>query len=123
MGLIFEWDENKANTNIQKHKVSFEEAKTVFSDPYLLTFYDAEHSGRERRYINIGVSLKQKVLVVIHTERQERIRIISCRKATKSERQAYEEGRVGELGGDCYLNCESNCNRILLSRISAGFSK
>ncbi len=92
MDLIFEWDENKAKANFQKHKVSFDEAKTVFDDPYLLTFPDIEHSNSEQRYINIGFSLKRRILIVIHTERGNIIRIISCRKATKSERKAYEEG-------------------------------
>jgi len=91
MGLIFEWDENKAKLNYSKHKVSFEEAKTIFNDPYLLTFHDLEHSNYEQRYINIGISSKGRFLVVIHTERGENIRIVSCRRATKAERKTYEE--------------------------------
>jgi uncharacterized DUF497 family protein len=92
MELTFEWDEEKAKENLRRHEASFEEAKTVFSDPFLWTFPDLEHSGIEQRYINIGYSSRGRVLVVIHTERGANIRIISCRKATASERRAYEEG-------------------------------
>jgi len=92
MGLTFEWDENKAKLNFNKHKVSFEEAKTVFYDPFLMTFPDSEYSNHEQRYINIGISSRRRFLIVIHTERGENIRIISCRKATRSEQKVYEEG-------------------------------
>lgn len=97
MGLLFEWDENKARENLKKHKVSFEEAKTVFNDRFLFTFADEEHSENEQRYINIGTSAASKVLLVIHTEGEVTeetliIRIISCRKATASERRTYEQG-------------------------------
>ncbi len=92
MELTFEWDEEKPNKNLRRRKVSFEEAKTVFNDPFLWTFPDPEHSDIEQRYINIGHSSKGRVLVVVHTERRANIRIISCRKATASERRAYEEG-------------------------------
>jgi uncharacterized DUF497 family protein len=97
MELLFEWDENKARENLKKHKVSFEEAKTVFNDPLLITFPDEEHSENEKRYISIGTSAPSKILLVIHTEREASeetliIRIISCRQATASERRTYEEG-------------------------------
>jgi len=92
--LTFEWDEEKAKANLRKHRVSFEEAKTIFNDPFLLTFPDPEHSISEQRYLNIGLSSKGRVLVLIHTERGETIRIISCRKATLSERRAYEEANL-----------------------------
>jgi len=88
---LFEWDAEKVEGNIRKHKVSFEEAKTVFGDPFLMTFPDPEHSTGEQRYLNIGTSSKGHVLVVIHTERDANIRITSCRKATPKERRAYEE--------------------------------
>ena len=91
MKLTFEWDEEKAKENIREHKVSFEEAKTVFNDPFLMTFPDPEHSESEKRYLNIGSSSKERVLIVIHTERGVNIRIISCRKATTNERRVYEE--------------------------------
>jgi len=90
--FVFEWDEHKANLNLRKHKVSFEEATTVFDDPYLMTFSDEEHSDDEQRFIDIGNSAKERVLVVIHTEREEIIRIISGRKATMTERGVYETG-------------------------------
>ena len=97
MELIFEWDANKARANLRKHKVSFEEAKTLFSDPFLVTFPDEFHSGSKERYISIGYSTRERVLLVVHTEHQETeetvvIRVISCRKATPSERRVYEEG-------------------------------
>jgi len=92
MRLIFEWDEVKARANLKKHKVSFEEGKTVFNDPFLFTFPDNMHSASEERYVNIGLSAKGRVLILTHTERQGKIRIISCRKATPLERSFYEEG-------------------------------
>ncbi len=91
MVLSFEWNENKAKENIKKHKISFEEAKTVFNDPFLLTFPDPDHSKTEDRYINIGRSSKGRVITVIHTDRVARIRLISCRRATSREREVYEE--------------------------------
>jgi uncharacterized protein len=90
--LIFEWDEVKAKENVKKHKIPFEEGKTIFHDPFLLTFRDVDSSESEERYVNIGLSARDRVLVLIHTERQHRIRIISCRKATTVERRMYEEG-------------------------------
>jgi uncharacterized protein len=92
MKLIFEWHEAKAEENLRKHNVNFEQTKTVFNDPFLLTFPDVRHSEVEERFINIGTSSKGDVLIVIHTERQGAIRIISSRKATTSERKTYEEG-------------------------------
>ncbi|MBI1746521.1 MAG: BrnT family toxin [Acidobacteria bacterium] len=97
MELLFEWDENKARENLKKHKVSFEEVKTVFNDPLLLTFLDEEHSEGEERYISIGTSATSRILLVVHAEREATeetliIRVISCRKATASERRTYEEG-------------------------------
>lgn len=91
MKLTFEWDEAKAASNLKKHNISFDEGKTIFNDPMLLTFEDMEHSEDEKRFINIGISGEGRVLVLIHTERYGRIRIISCRKATGSERKRYEE--------------------------------
>ncbi len=91
MDLTFEWNEEKAKENLKKHKVSFKEAKTIFNDPFLMTFPDSEHSEDEQRYINIGSSSKGQVLVVIHTEREPNIRIICCRKATTKEMVVYEE--------------------------------
>jgi uncharacterized DUF497 family protein len=91
MRFIFEWDEVKAKANLRKHRVSFEEGKTIFNDPFLFTFPNDKHSAREERYINIGLSANGRVLILTHTERQGKIRIISCRKATPRERRFYEE--------------------------------
>ena len=91
MKLTFEWDEVKAKENLMKHKVPFDEGKTVFNDPFLLTYPDVDNSETEERYVNIGGSAKDRILVLIHTERQGKIRIISCRKATARERRYYEE--------------------------------
>ena len=91
MTLNFEWDEEKAKANLRNHRVSFEEASTVFSDPFSITIPDPDHQT-EQRYIDIGNSDRGQVLVVVYTERGARIRIISCRKATPTERRRYEEG-------------------------------
>jgi len=91
MKLTFEWDEDKAKANFKKHKVSFEEGKTIYDDPFLLTFPDHEHSEYEQRYINIGISQKGRALILVHTERGDNIRIIHCRKATSAERRNYEK--------------------------------
>lgn len=91
MKLNFEWDENKAKANLKKHRVSFDEATTVFLDPFSITIPDSDHSREERRYIDIGSSDKGHVLIVVYTERGSNIRIISCRKATSLERKLYEE--------------------------------
>jgi uncharacterized protein len=87
----FEWDEEKAKANLKKHRVSFEEATTVFLDPFSITIFDPDHSENEQRYIDIGSSGKNRVLVVIYTERGSNIRIISCRKATSLESKFYNE--------------------------------
>ena len=91
--LRFEWDQNKNYENIKKHKVSFEEAKTVFFDESACLVSDPEHSINEERYIILRISSKLKILVVVHTYTQndELIRIISARKATKSESKYYSE--------------------------------
>lgn len=87
----FEWDEDKAKANVEKHKISFEEAATVLSDPFSVTIYDPDHSADETRFIDLGMSNKERLLVVVYTERQDKIRIISCRRATRTERSKYEE--------------------------------
>jgi uncharacterized protein len=88
----FEWDEEKATTNLKKHGVGFDEATTVFGDSFSLTVHDPDHSAGEQRYIDIGSSDKGRVLVVVYTERGVNIRIISSRRATSLERELYEEG-------------------------------
>lgn len=94
MSLIFEWDEEKDTGNQEKHEVSFEEAKTIFNDPLSMTVTDTEHSISEHRFIDVGCSVKGRILVVVYTERGSHIRIISCRKATGSERRVYYASRI-----------------------------
>lgn len=90
--IRFEWDENKNTINRQKHKISFEEAKTVFYDENALLIDDPDHSETEDRFILLGLSREAKLLVVCHCYRQSDtvIRIISARKATKTEAKYYE---------------------------------
>ena len=92
MGLEFEWDQRKARTNARKHGVSFEEASSVFADPLARTIPDPLHSDEEDRFVTAGESERRRVLVVVYTERQDRIRIISARVASRRERKDYEEG-------------------------------
>ncbi len=89
--LSFEWDLNKARRNLRTHSVSFDEASTAFSDTLSLTIYDPLHSGEEERMILIGNSHRNRLLVIVHTERRDKVRIISARRATKKERNQYEE--------------------------------
>jgi uncharacterized DUF497 family protein len=91
MALSFEWDERKAKSNLAKHGVSFADASTVFGDPRSLTIPDPAHSHAEARAIVLGLSHQGKLLVVVHTERGNRIRIISARLAGRRERKTYEE--------------------------------
>ncbi len=88
--LIFEWDLKKAETNLKKHGVSFEEASTAFKDPLSFTIDDPLHSSDEERLILIGMSYDNRMLVIVHTEIRDNIRIISAKKATKKERNYYE---------------------------------
>jgi uncharacterized DUF497 family protein len=89
--LIFEWDAAKATTNLQKHGVSFEEAKTVFTDQFARMIADPDHSDDEDRFILLGTSIHSNLLVVCHCIRiDDTIRIISARKADKQERKIYE---------------------------------
>ena len=94
MPLRFEWDEEKAASNVAKHGVTFAEASTVFGDPLAAIFNDEEHSLDESREIIIGHSVLHRLLLVSFTERgDEIVRIISARKTTKNERKDYEEAR------------------------------
>jgi uncharacterized DUF497 family protein len=91
MSLLFEWDASKARSNVRKHKISFEEATTVFGDPRAITVESTVES-RERRLVTIGItSTGRFVIVVVHTDRNDRIRIISARPASRAERRQYEE--------------------------------
>ena len=91
MPLNFQWDENKARTNLVKHGVSFEEAATVFGDALSLSIPDPAHSQWEDRFIILEMSHKGKLSVVVHTERGDSIRLISARRASRRERNSHEE--------------------------------
>lgn len=91
MTLLFEWDEDKADSNLRKHRVSFDEAQTVFLDELSITAPDVKHSQREKRLRIVGMSNKRRLLVVSFTERNEGIRLISARKAKRPEINTYEE--------------------------------
>jgi len=93
--VIYEWDAEKAKGNLRKHRISFEDAATVFLDPLALTFPDPDHYSGEDREITIGRSSRQQVVFVSHCQRGDRVRIISARKATRGEHRQYEEG-IGE---------------------------
>ena len=88
--MEFEWDRAKSEENFKKHRVAFDEGVTVFYDPMSATFDDPYHSSREQRLITIGYSSKHRLLVVVHTERGQKIRIISARRATSRERRNHE---------------------------------
>jgi len=90
--MEFEWDPKKAGVNARKHGVTFHEAATVFGDPLAITFEDPDHSKAESRYITFGLSIQKRLLVVSHTERRDRTRIISARPMGRKERTIYEEG-------------------------------
>jgi uncharacterized DUF497 family protein len=90
----FEWDAGKAARNLDDHGVSFEEAASVFGDPLAATVADPDHSTDERRFITMGLALTQRLLLVVHTDRENRTRIISARRATRTEKKKYEEGKV-----------------------------
>ncbi|MCZ7668848.1 MAG: BrnT family toxin [Chloroflexi bacterium] len=89
----FEWDEQKSKDNLKKHGVGFDEAKTVFEDIFSLTIPDPEHSIAEARFIDMGYSINNRLLVIVYTEHNDVIRIISCRKAENYERRQYESER------------------------------
>ncbi|MEJ7700444.1 MAG: BrnT family toxin [Pyrinomonadaceae bacterium] len=91
MDGLFEWNPEKAAINQRKHGISFEEAETIFSDPFSLTIPDPLHSVEENRFTIIGFSDQQRYLVVVHTDRSDKIRIISARLATPIERRKYEQ--------------------------------
>ncbi len=90
--MDFEWDEEKAAGNYEKHGVSFADAATAFDDPLYVDFYDPHHSSEERRYLIIGMSLEGRLLIVSYTERDDVVRLISAREVTSAERNAYEKG-------------------------------
>lgn len=90
--IKIEWSARKNRINVAKHKVDFREAATVFDDPAHASISDPAHSISENRYITVGMSAKQRLVIMAHTFEDDRIRIITARKPTKSEREKYEQG-------------------------------
>jgi uncharacterized DUF497 family protein len=90
--FAFEWDPSKDLANRRKHRVGFAEASSVFGDPLSITIPDPDHGADEDRFVIIGTSSKRRLLVVVHTVRGQRVRLISARAATRHERHKYEEG-------------------------------
>jgi len=93
-GILFEWDPKKDSLNLRKHGVGFAEAATVFGDPLSITIPDPDHTIVEERFVIVGMSASRKLLVVVHTMRGERIRLISARTATAYGRRSYEEAQT-----------------------------
>ena len=92
MSIKFDWDPGKARRNSRKHGIDFNEASTVFADALSITIPDPDHSEDEERWVTMGLSNRQRLLVVVHTEEEETIRLISARTADRLERRKYEEG-------------------------------
>ncbi len=92
MPLVFEWDPAKAEENHRKHGVAFDEAASAFADTLSITIFDPDHSEAEERFVLIGLSAQNRLVVVVHTERDDRIRLVSARLASSHERRDYEEG-------------------------------
>lgn len=90
--MKFEWDPRKAEASLEKHGISFHEAATVFGDPLALTYPDPDHSMGEERFVTFGVSSDGRLLVVVHIDRPNGLRIVSARLATRRERKVYENG-------------------------------
>lgn len=90
--MDFEWDDRKATHNLAKHGIAFTDAMTVFADPLAITYPDPDHSHHEDRYITIGLSVSDRLLIVSHADRDEVTRIISAREVTRKERRLYESG-------------------------------
>lgn len=90
--MLFEWDENKNQTNITKHGIDFQEASTAFGDPMALDFDDPDHSLGEYRLLLLGMTITQRHVVISYTEREDQIRIISAREMTRNEKRIYIEG-------------------------------
>lgn len=90
--MEFEWDPEKARRNLRKHRVSFQEAATAFGDPLSITIPDPDHSDDESRFVLLGTTFSGRLVVVVHTDREEAVRIISARLAARRERRDYESG-------------------------------
>lgn len=89
--LQYEWDPTKTKMNLRKHGVAFKDAATVFKDPLSITTFDPDHSEEEDRFITFGFAASGRLLMVAHTDRRDRIRILSARELTRGERETYEE--------------------------------
>ncbi len=92
--MEFEWDQSKGVSNLRKHGIGFEDATSIFGDPLAFTFRDPDHSVGEARFLTFGVTRTGELLVISHASRNNRTRLISARRATRAERQIYEEGQV-----------------------------
>ena len=90
--MDFEWDPDKATRNLRKHGVSFPEASTAFEDPLSITIPDPDHSEDEARFVLLGMTFRGRLVVVVHTDRGDAVRLISARLATRRERSAHERG-------------------------------
>jgi uncharacterized protein len=90
--VVFKWDPRKAAANLKKHWIDFHEAVTVLNDTLSTTFPDMGQSSVEPRFVTIGMSTRGRILVLVHTEESDTVRIISARRATRHERRFYEEG-------------------------------
>ena len=90
--MQFEWDPNKAARNLRQHGVTFEDAATTFGDPFAQTISDQAHSTVEARFVTIGRTVAGRLVVVVHTDREARVRLIRARQATRAEKKKYEEG-------------------------------
>ncbi|MEX2301216.1 MAG: BrnT family toxin [Bryobacterales bacterium] len=93
MSLLFEWDNKKAEENRKKHGVSFDEATSVLDDPLSVTIPDPDHSADESRFVTMGMSQRNRILVIVHTDRGSRLRMISARQAESLEVRKYEQGK------------------------------
>jgi uncharacterized DUF497 family protein len=91
--MRFEWEPEKDQQNRAEHGVSFDEASSVFGDPFTTTIDDPDHSSDEHRFLTTGYSNQQRLIIVAHTDRDERVRLISAREVTAAERHVYEEER------------------------------
>ena len=92
MPIKFDWDPSKARGNVRKHRIDFDEASTVFADTLSITIPGPDHSEEEERWVTLGLSNRHRLLVVVHTEEDGAIRLISARRADRLERRKYEEG-------------------------------
>ena len=92
-GMKFEWDPQKAESNLRKDGVSFQEGASVFGDPLSITYLDPDQSAAEHRFVTVGISRVRRVLIVAHTDRGDDVRIISVRRTTRREKRYYEEDK------------------------------